>query len=463
MENYYEFDLELLEYLKSEQYHFNKGYLLNTQLETFDTLEKYIFDTASFHLSRPSQDISGNVEEYFVEFWIKETPNLNNLHVDCDEHCQNNDITLYPSISVISYFNNHLYPTLFTDVDHEDYMYKSFERENNLKLVFPRKNTQISFDSSKYHGEIKLNDISDSDDTQERIIIAMNIWKNKPSNIDFYKSNTDKTNRKYNKHEQLLNLVKINEKYTIDADKQFSETLFDELLFKETHSLSLLFKEQIQHCLMNDMYNIVIQDSSIHMNNESFLQAVCIMDELKNIASDDIKVNNRFLQRFIYEKFFSTETCEWIIFEANETGHTNGWNLFRHQHYPTIDIPLQIINPVFKFCAFAFLNLFKQTFKSYCIPEKYTPNIKDMFIIKYDVTTQKSLNTHKDGTHLSFNIMLSDIHDYESGGTYFDDGLSYYLNRGDVLVHSGYINHGSYNITKGVRYILVVFFDIIER
>ena len=59
--------------------------------------------------------------------------------------------------------------------------------------------------------------------------------------------------------------------------------------------------------------------------------------------------------------------------------------------------------------------------------------------------------------------MLSDINDYEGGGTYFDDGLTYYLNRGDVLVHSGYINHGSRDITKGERYVLVVFFNIVEQ
>ena len=118
---------------------------------------------------------------------------------------------------------------------------------------------------------------------------------------------------------------------------------------------------------------------------------------------------------------------------------------------------------VFKYCAFAFKNLFKQIFKSYCIPEKYTVNVVDMFIVKYEVDAQKSLNIHKDGTHLSFNIMLSDINDYQGGGTYFEDGLTSYLNRGDVLVHSGHINHGSHDITKGSRYVLVVFFNIVEK
>ena len=59
--------------------------------------------------------------------------------------------------------------------------------------------------------------------------------------------------------------------------------------------------------------------------------------------------------------------------------------------------------------------------------------------------------------------MLSDTTDFEGGGTYFNDGLTYYLNSGDVLIHSGFVDHGSHDITKGERIVLVVFFNIVEK
>jgi hypothetical protein len=462
MESYFAFESDFTDKFNNLKFKYHHRYLLNINKDYYDILEKFIYDTAVFHLNHHT-DSSNNINDYFIEFWIKNTSLLNNIHIDCDEHEKElNNHFVYPTKSIITYLNDHLYPTLFTNIDIENYKYKSFEKENSIKLVFPKKNTQVSFDGSKYHGEIKLNEISEADDEKERLVLAINIWKHKPPNIDFYESALDATSETYNKTTALINITDISDKHMIHADKQFSETLFDNLLFKNDVSICLLFKNEILYCLTKNIYNINIQDNSIYNDNQTYLQYERIVKDMENISSDSVQLNNRFLQRFVYNNFFSREICEWIIFEANELGDSYGWNVFRHQYHPTVDIPLQVINPVFKFCAYAFINLFKQIFKSYSIPEKYTADVKDMFIVKYEVDTQKSLNIHKDGTHLSFNIMLSDTSDYEGGGTYFDDGLTYYLNRGDVLIHSGYINHGSHDITRGTRYVLVVFFNIIE-
>jgi len=58
--------------------------------------------------------------------------------------------------------------------------------------------------------------------------------------------------------------------------------------------------------------------------------------------------------------------------------------------------------------------------------------------------------------------MLSDKSDYEGGGTYFEnDSKIYYLNRGDLLIHSSKSKHAGFKVVKGTRYILVFFVDII--
>ena len=493
METYFAVEPDFTYFISRLNVKYHTRYLLDVDKENYDILEKFVFDTAVFHLNHHTEDSSNNINDYFVEFWMKNIPLLNNIHIDCDEdEKEMNENIVYPTKSIITYLNDHLYPTLFTNIDAEQYKYKSFEKENNITLIFPKQNTQVSFDGSKYHGEIKLNEISDADDEKERLVLAINIWKHKPPNIDFYESslvvssgtsnkttsliNTldksdeelsesclDEINKMYNKTTVLINIIDNNNKHIIHADKQLTEPLFDKLLFKNDISICLLFKDEIQEALTNKKYYIDIQDNSIYNEIQLQLLNERIAKDIENISSDTVQLNNRFLQRFVYENFFSRETCEWIIFEANEFGDKYGWNVFRHVNYPTVDMPLQPINAVFKFCAFAFSNLFKKIFKSYCMADKYSADVQDMFIVKYEVDAQKSLNKHQDGTHLSLNIMLSDINDYEGGGTYFDDGLTYYLNRGDVLVHSGYINHGSHDITKGDRYVLVVFFNILEQ
>ena len=111
-------------------------------------------------------------------------------------------------------------------------MYKNFVKENNIVLVFPKKNTQVSFDGSKYHGEIKLNEISEADDENERLILAINIWKHNPTNVDFYESCLDVSSKIYNKTTTMINISNIHEKYTIDASKKFNESMFNTLAYQ---------------------------------------------------------------------------------------------------------------------------------------------------------------------------------------------------------------------------------------
>ena len=87
-------------------------------------------------------------------------------------------------------------------------------------------------------------------------------------------------------------------------------------------------------------------------------------------------------------------------------------------------------------------------------------NINDLFIVKYDEATQNKLDLHQDGSFLSINILLSDTKDFEGGGTYFNDGLTSFLEQGDLLVHSGKVEHSGLTVTKGTRYIMVAFINI---
>jgi len=167
---------------------------------------------------------------------------------------------------------------------------------------------------------------------------------------------------------------------------------------------------------------------------------------------------NRFIQRFNYNKIFSKNVCEWIIFESEEYAKNNGgWTTRRHEKYPTMDIPVEKIKTIFNFVLFSFTDIFNKIKKSYCFTDDVSFNIKDLFVVKYDEQMQNSLELHNDGSFLSINILLSNPKDFEGGGTYFNDGLTVFLDQGDLLVHSGKVKHAGLPVTKGTRYIMVAF------
>ena len=73
--------------------------------------------------------------------------------------------------------------------------------------------------------------------------------------------------------------------------------------------------------------------------------------------------------------------------------------------------------------------------------------------------------THTDQSLLSFTIALNDPSEYEGGGTFF-----YKLGRaidapaaGHVVMFPGKVSHGGYPISKGTRYIIVLFMGYEEN
>ena len=107
-----------------------------------------------------------------------------------------------------------------------------------------------------------------------------------------------------------------------------------------------------------------------------------------------------------------------------------------------------------------FEHIFNKINKSYCISSKTKYNILDLFIVKYEKDKQTSLELHHDGSFLTVNLLLSNINDFEGGGTFFSDGIISYLEQGDMLVHSGKIKHAGLPITNGTRYLLVAFIEV---
>jgi hypothetical protein len=433
--------------------------LLNAEQEGFDLLEKYVYDVSMFHFNRLNIEYNSNT--HYIEFWCKNSVELNNFHFDCDEYekkMENNYI--YPLLSNIIYLNDSIYPTIITDVDLEKYKYKEFQNEKNITLVFPRKNKHITFDGSKRHG---VTSIFEENNNEPRYIIAINLWDRKPTNVEYYQKHEIIEKYIYNKQTQIVNIQPCNNVENKLIVKDMLNYDFFENLFYRNKKICCIFSDLLKiEVLENNKYFFKIENENNEKIDIEIIKNKKLLDDIENIKTiDNIVRNNRFLQRFVLNNIYSQDTCNWIINESELYAKENGgWTTNRHNNYPTTDIPVQNIKSIFKYVLSSLKNIMDKIFKFYCMSNNISMNIVDLFVVKYEKDAQNKLEIHTDGSFITFSIMLSSSKDYEGGGTEFNDGIQMFLEQGDVLIHSGYVKHSGLEVTKGTRYILVGFTSI---
>ena len=185
--------------------------------------------------------------------------------------------------------------------------------------------------------------------------------------------------------------------------------------------------------------------------------------QLNNKKEIDISIS-KFIQRFIVKKYYQPEICNWIINESEIYATNNGgWLTTRHDNYPTTDLPIDKIPTIFSFILTTFAKNIDIIKKSYCITNSTIFNIEDIFIIKYDINSQNELELHSDQSSITINMLLSNTSDFEGGGTYFEDGITTYLEQGDMIIHNGHVKHSGLKITNGKRYVLVAFIKLYDQ
>lgn len=178
-----------------------------------------------------------------------------------------------------------------------------------------------------------------------------------------------------------------------------------------------------------------------------------------------------FNKAHTHKNFVSNDFCQWIIKKSEEYSKLHGgWTKERHKNYPTTDLPVRSIPtlnvPLFNFTTLNILPLIAEHYKL----NLYFLSIVDLFIVKYEAEGQDHLGKHRDGSIISFNILLND--DFEGGGTSIEhtckpgsnelsefNEVLYQGEKTDLLIHPGKLKHGGNHITNGVRYILVGFIE----
>jgi hypothetical protein len=464
--------------------------LLNMDKSNYSTLEKYVYDIAMFHLKRLQNsertESSENIvsvdeikDKYYVEFWVKNKCQTSALHVDCDEYLRKEELEYsYPLLSSVTYLNDCDIPTVITNIDMDRYMYKDFEKDLNLFFSFPKKGKQITFDGKYYHGSAFLGDDIDIGKNEDRYIIAINLWDKKPTNVEYYNSND------FENDEQSSTMILNNKKIyfleektlqenvdlsTIALDKDvMNYNLFENILYKRNENVFTEFASIFKYNEKDDYhihnYKVFLDESIQQKKLESQLKtkygniledAQEIMDETKQLKY------NRFLQRFLHPKIYCPNVCSWIINECEKYAEQNGgWTTKRHLKYPTTDLPVENITTISGFIFESLKIITAKIKKSYGLNDEIVLDYRDLFIVKYKEDQQNFLEIHRDGSFLSFNILLSHTSDFEGGGTYFDDGLIMKGEQGDLILHSSKMKHSGLPITKGTRYLFVGFVNM---
>ncbi len=188
------------------------------------------------------------------------------------------------------------------------------------------------------------------------------------------------------------------------------------------------------------------------------------------------------------KKHFTFDECDYLLNEVLRYTDSNGWLDDRHRGYATTDVRVSKMPQVEKWLQTRLRDhLFPILARSHHFSID-TFKFRDLFFVYYNAGSdadfagagkprQRSVGIHRDGSVISFNVLLNSEKDFEGGGTFFEaDGAKlgsedsfakmegvygriYQICRGDVLVHSGKVRHGGYEITHGKRMLLVGFVD----
>jgi len=386
----------------------DKSYLLNTDLQNPDILEKYIYDTVSYNLTHLKLS---SIQNYSVEFKILTNLNANKYSISCDNTLGHSDLK-YPIMSVLTNMSEKNLNFILTDVNFNQYKFKHFNHQDVLQLFYIHKHTSLIFDSSKYHGFYES-----SIDDCDHLALLISVYPYKRTGIPIYLSNNSK---------ELHNINYINEshiKYL--QDKQTIKTdflnydFFNKLLYKNT--IPSYATDKICELKLSNAYHIILQpdDTDITVNNN---MDITNKDESKD--EYDYSTDKRFIQRFIHKELFTPYLCNWIKkeFDAVNNIITDSNNVLEITQIPNIQ-------------SFIFNNIeyiFDKINNFYC--KTLPTDINYIKFVKYKVfKEQPTYNTSSDTS--TFIIQVRILNSADGGNILFNDDISTHLHTGDMITH----------------------------
>ena len=172
---------------------------------------------------------------------------------------------------------------------------------------------------------------------------------------------------------------------------------------------------------------------------------------------------------------------------AAETGKWDQPDSGRHQTYATCDFAIEECETLGQYLEkIGFDNRIWDRMSTLFNVEHEDMTFLDFFCANYRARDQKDntrsmdrLEAHRDGSLLSFTVLLTPPTEFEGGGTFFDalrdvepdadqqqvlhpNGVIRPPRAGDAVLHSGKLLHGADVVTHGERTVLVGFIDVAD-
>jgi hypothetical protein len=507
---------ENIEYLKKMAVYFdedNKTYLLNSKHVQYNIMEKIVFDIAMFHLANKNVLLN---KPYFIEFGIHDKGDT--LFKTQQLNIDGNMVT--PIFSSILHLtdNNRMEPIVYTNITAEEYMFKEFSN-TSLHLSFPQKKKQIVFDGNIYYSSnlsddfvlvINIWDVFPMITFFDNVICDFVLYKNTHDEcFNNNKTIIDKESETIvqiqydNKSDNVVigswGIItdKFLENILYNKDKNnihVYNDLFKLITFK---SSDILFKQNIDNEVKSievieaikaiEAINVTEETEPIQfvdsvkstksINVIEAIEPIQLVDSVKSIevihpnklnetsqnTKKRININEtKFIQRPIIYNKFQKELCDWIIRECENITLTNEmWVVEKSIQFIQVD---KII-AIFPFILDSFIESINNICECYSLEKNtYTFHIEDVYISKLDYASKNendSLFYKKHDNDILLNIALND--DFENGGILFDDNITTYLKKGNMLIFNGNTKYNEYNISGGIKYNLIAHINIFEN
>ena len=411
------------------------------QNKKMDEATNFVKQVASFNCSK----IGKHINEVSIEFCF-EIPNINTINF------VKNRTSLISSVTFLNDTPNLL--AVFTDLSFDVYKYKKYRNYENGKEIFvsiSEKQKHIIYNSTN----VSLFINRDSAATLP-VVLFMNIFE---------------SGQKLSGNDKELTFVESGN----DKELTFVEDKPGKIEIK--NRLNFDFYENLLYQKNNDCLKFIwmILDEETQSKNLGFTDifdinaenTIMLKNKYGNIIQDIIEMDkfnfklNRFYQRFQLKNALPQKICKWFVDETEKYADVNGWETNNFKKHITTDIAMSNLENIHNyFLKYELKNIIDIIEKSYCLPNETKYNIISLNIIKYSNEIKSGLERHTDSSFITFNISLNSISEYDGGGIYFDDGLTFKNDIGDLLIHCGKMDHIGLPVKKGVRYILVGFINI---
>ncbi|KAL3673598.1 hypothetical protein V7S43_001298 [Phytophthora oleae] len=179
-----------------------------------------------------------------------------------------------------------------------------------------------------------------------------------------------------------------------------------------------------------------------------------------------LEPHEAMLEPSVFQGIWTLKETTLVRNEVNRLAAEQGWCKERHASYQTTDMPCHQVAALNSWVRSTLAaRLFPEIAKRYKLPKTQRLLFRDLFFVKYEARKgeRSELALHRDGSVLSFNVLLNSAEEFTGGGTYFDaTKRTVHITEGDAAVHSGKVLHAGAPVLSGIRQILVGFLDVAD-